>query len=201
MAEFNAGDRVRVKDHLDFSAESRYGYGTVTHVDEQGPLIQPDGWEHAVRFEKVQRLLSYAPRAVTRAPARPEMNVYFTSSGTSQELASVSDSFQGYAPNVDGHCQVLTNPPDWKTHICTSLIHPSMKAEEKEKEERMELETESMEYRQAFDYGGCLGLRDHDDWLARYEQRYHHDGFRPDLRVENVEYDPFNHRDLIDIIT
>lgn len=200
MTDFNAGDRVRVRDHLDFSAQSRFGYGTVTHVDEQGPLIQPDGWEHSVRFEEVQRMLSNAPSVVSRAPARPEMNIFFTTSGPSQDFTSVTNSFEGYAPNADGHCQRLVNPPDWKTHICTSLIHPTIKAAE-EKEERMELDTENMEYEQAFDYGGCLGLRDHDDWLARYEERMHHDGFRPDLRAENTEFDPFNHKNLIDSIT
>ncbi|CAD7954416.1 unnamed protein product [Amoebophrya sp. A120] len=75
--EFFLNQRVQVKDDLDFSANAKYGFGTVrgfaTKDDiatgrtprsvgtskrkRQVPLVQPDGWSHAVEFKHVLPLL------------------------------------------------------------------------------------------------------------------------------------------------
>jgi len=219
MATFQPGDRVRVRDDLDFSATTRFGYGIVTSVDENGPFVCPDGWDIPVRFEEVQHLapgdpLMSAASASQKTPSfarkGPNMDIYYTSSGPTKELTTTTNAFEGYAPYADGHTHVLEHAPEWRVYLKMSMIHPQPTTNNKGTTRAAQmgngldavpgLWAAHMDYGQAMDYGGCLGKRRHEDWSARYEERIHHDGFFPEMRMDSIELDPFNAKDLFEMI-
>jgi len=216
VSKFKIGDRVRIRDHLDWSIKSRFGYGKVERIDESGVWVKPDGWTDAVQFLDVQHCNGPGAREdeftiVEGAATHSFVDMHPFQSGTKTRVAT---SFMQYPLNIAGSHYMIDSSVDWNSHIFKTMT--SLPEEEKSKAQQLAeqkaQETQSLKFQPrvdsqdepAVDPMGYVKLqnqgRRENDWKSMYDSRIYDDGCRPDLRTKLEEYDIFNHVLLYDSV-